>query len=60
MVALVTYWERGVIHDFKRVDTKKVVLLMKAWWQGNLLYGYKDMFNVMSISREDIIAIEEV
>lgn len=60
MAYKITYLEKGIPHDFKRIDTVRKVTLYKTWTVGGLLYGYKDQFNVVSIAKEDIIEMEEV
>lgn len=55
----VTYLEKGIPFDFKRIDREKTVFLHRSWRSGGLLYGYVDRFNVVSICIEDIISIEE-
>ena len=35
------------------------VYLVKAWKSGGILYGYKDRFNTVAISIEDIVSIEQ-
>ena len=56
---LVTYIEKGIPVDYKRIDKEVTISLLKAWEVGGLLYGYRDRFNVVSISKEDIIRIEK-
>ena len=59
--AKVTYYERGTPQDFKRIDTKKSIIFIHYFWggkSGNLLYGYIDRFNVLTIAKEDIENIE--
>ena len=57
----ITYLERGTVFNFKRIgDTYKTIVLYRCWRVGGLLYGYKDRFNIVSISSEDIVKIEEV
>lgn len=54
----VTYWERGIPFDFKRIDHVRTVTFIKTWEVGGLLYGYVDRFNTRAIAKEDIISIE--
>lgn len=56
---LVKYREREYLGDFKCIDHVKSVYLYKAWWSGGLLYGYTDRFNVISISKWDIMEVKE-
>lgn len=56
---IVTYLEHGPVHDFKRTDTTRKVKIYRPWTVGGLLYGYRDQFNIICISKEDIISIEE-
>ena len=60
MTYKITYIEKGIPHDFKRIDTICKVTLSRAFRSGGLLYGYRDRFNIMSIAMEDIISMEEV
>lgn len=54
----ITYRERRFIDKFCCIDTKHTINLYKTWEVGNLIYGYKDRFNVVCISKEDIISTE--
>lgn len=60
MAYKITYIEKGIPCDFKRIDHIRKVTLSRIFYSGGLLYGYKDRFNVMSIAKEDIIEMEEV
>ena len=62
MAYKITYLEKGIPHDFKRIDTTRTVILHECFEPKgtSLLYGYRDTFNVMSIAKEDIISMEEV
>lgn len=55
----VTYLEKGVPFDYKRIDHERTAYLYRSWRSGGLLYGYVNQFNVVAISIEDIISIEE-
>ena len=55
----VTYLEKGVPFDYKRIDHERTVYLYRSWRSGGLLYGYINQFNVISIAIEDIINIED-
>ena len=55
----ITYIEKGVPFDFKRIDRVKTVNVSRTWKSGGLLYGYKDRYNVVTIATEDILKIEE-
>lgn len=56
----VTYLERGIEFNFKRVGDRLVTVhLLKAWREGGLLYGYRDRFNVVAIPVEDIQEVEQ-
>lgn len=55
----VTYLEKGVPFDYKRIDHERTVYLYRSWRSGGLLYGYVDQFNVVAIAIEDIISIEK-
>lgn len=56
----VTYRVREYLPDFKARDHYETVVIYRAWEHGNLLYGYRDRFNTVCISKEDIVKIEEV
>ena len=55
---LITYRERRFIDKFTCIDTKKQVKLHNLWKVNGLIYGYKDRFNIISLSGDDIIKIE--
>lgn len=55
----VTYLEKGIPFDYKRIDNERTVYLYRSWRSGGLLYGYVNQFNVVAIAVEDIIGIEE-
>ena len=56
----VTYLEKGPEGNYKRFgDHEVTVYLVKAWKSGGILYGYKDRFNTVAISIEDIVSIEQ-
>lgn len=55
----ITYRERHYIGDYKAIDTYKTITLYRTWKSRNLLYGYKDRYNVVVVALEDIKTIEE-
>lgn len=55
----VTYRVRTFIDRYRCIDKVSTIYLHKAWWYGNILYGYADRYNVKTISKDDIISIEE-
>lgn len=55
---LITYRERRFVDKFMCIDTKKQVKLHNLWKVNGLIYGYKDRFNITSLSGDDIIKIE--
>ncbi len=55
----VTYLEKGVPFDYKRIDNVRKVRISRTFESGGLLYGYTDRFNTVCIAKEDIISIEE-
>lgn len=55
----VTYRVRTFIDKYRCIDREATVYLYKAWWHGNILYGYVDRYNVKAISKDDVIKIEE-
>jgi hypothetical protein len=54
----VTYLEKGVPFDYKRIDHERTVYLYRSWRSGGLLYGYVDRFNIVTIELDSIINIE--
>lgn len=57
----ITYTEKGNEHDYKRIDTVKS-FFAKSYFQPSgtsLIYFRIDDFNIKTVSKEDIIAIEE-
>lgn len=54
----VYYRERNYIGDYKAIDTEKAVTLNNSWIVGGLLYGYKNRFEIVAISREDVLHID--
>lgn len=56
---IVTYLEKGVPFDFKRIDRVRKVSITRTFESGGLLYGYVDRFNAVCIAKEDIISIED-
>ena len=55
----VTYTEKGIPFDHKRIDHVRTVNISRTFESGGLLYGYVDRFNVVCIAKEDIISIED-
>lgn len=56
----VTYIAKGSEHNFTRVgDHLERVTLYRTWEAGGLLYGYRDRFNIVCISKEDIVSVIE-
>ena len=55
----ITFIVKGTPIDFKRIDHERTVTIYKSYKSGNILYGYIDRFNIISISIEDILKIEE-
>lgn len=56
---LVKYKEHYFIDRFTYLDNTVTVRLFKTWTVGGLLYGYTDRFNVIAISKEDILEVQE-
>jgi len=57
----VTFLQKGRVHNFIRFgDCVRTVYISRTFESGGLLYGYTDRFNVISISKEDIISIEDI
>lgn len=55
----VTFIEKGIPFNYKRIDHERSVYLKKIWRSGGLLYGYIDSFNVITIEIDSILSIEE-
>lgn len=55
---IITYWERGVVYDFIRRDTLRKKRVVRYFEQGNLLYCYRDRYNIFTVAKEDIVSIE--
>lgn len=53
----VTYIIRD-IHGYKATDTPRTVNLLKAWFNGGILYGYLDRYNVVAIEKDMIAEID--
>lgn len=57
----ITYTEKGTEHDYRRIDTVKT-FFAKSYFQPagtSLIYFRIDEFNIKTLSKEDIIAIEK-
>ena len=54
----VYYRERHYIGDYKAIDTEKAITIERAWNVGGLLYGYKNRFEVVAVSREDVLRVD--
>lgn len=55
----VTYIEKGIPHDFKRIDTIRIVCGVSSFVSGNLLYVKRNEFEYSCIAIEDIISVEK-
>ena len=60
MTVKIKYRERNMIDCFRCIDTEKTITLSRCFWSGNLLYGYVDRYNTRCISKDDIIAMENL
>ena len=56
----VIYRERHFIDRFKCIDYKKELKALSYWQSGELYYFRLDRFNCKTLSKEEIISIEEV
>lgn len=54
----VYYRERHYIGDYKAIDTEKSITIDPAWNVGGLLYGYKNRFEIVAVSREDVLRVD--
>jgi hypothetical protein len=52
--------ERRFLDKYRCIDTQREVCFDRYFWSGNILYGYRDRFNVVAIAKEDILSMEEV
>ena len=55
---IIEYWQRGPVYDYKRWDTLRKERVIRYFEQGNLLYCYRDRYNIFTIAKEDIVSIE--
>lgn len=55
----ITYKELFEIGDFKAIEKVYTINAIKYFKSGNLLYVYRDRFNVETISINDVLKIEE-
>ena len=56
----VTYRERVFIDRFRCIDYKKELKALSYWRSGDLYYFRLNEFNYKTLSKEEIINIEEV
>ena len=56
----ITYIEKGMPIDFKRIDTEKQIICHSTFIQGGLTYAKINEFNYSVIATEDILKIEKV
>ena len=54
----VKYRVRTFTSRFTCYDREETTYLLKPWRVGGVLYGYRDRFNVIALSDDDIISIE--
>lgn len=57
----VTYIEKGIEHDFKRIDREKTFYAISCFNPENtsIIYFKTDAFNIKAIAKENIISIEK-
>lgn len=60
MAMKIVYRARQFIGRHSCIDSEETVCIRNAWEDGGLIYGYKDRFNVVAISKESILSMEEV
>ena len=56
----VCYRDRVFIDSWRVKDVARSVVLRGCWFSGGLLYGYKDQFNMVTLSRDLIDSIDDL
>lgn len=56
----VCFRERVQIDSWRVRDVARSVVLRGCWFSGGLLYGWRDRFNVVTLSRDLIDSIEDI
>lgn len=56
----IVYIQRQRLDSYRCIDRVKTVNLKRTFECGNLLYGYIDPFNIISIDKDMIISIDDV
>lgn len=56
----VYYRDRFQIDSWRVRDVSRSVVLSRCWFAGGLLYGWRDRFNVVTLSRDLIDSIEDL
>lgn len=57
---LIAYRDRVYINQFRCIDHIRTIRAIKYFRQGELLYCYRDRYNIITIAINDIISIEEI
>lgn len=58
-MTIIKYRERHFIDRFKCYDIERTVKLIYTWQVLGIIYGYKNQFETVAISTDDIISITE-
>ena len=56
----ICFRERVRIDSWRVRDVARSVVLRGCWFSGGLLYGYKDRFNVVALSSDQIDSIDDL
>lgn len=57
---LITYIEKGIPHDFKRIDhIRTIKVLYKAFESGELIYFKRNEYEYFVIGKNDIIEVTQ-
>ena len=54
----IKYRERIFIDSYRCIDTIKEINAIRMFESGGLLYIYRNRYNIVTISKEDLIEIE--
>lgn len=56
----VCFRERVQIDSWRVRDVARSVVLRGCWFSGGLLYGWRDQFNVVTLSRDFVDSIDDL
>lgn len=57
---IIKYKKRIFIDKYRCIDVIKEINAIRTFESGGLLYVYKDRYNIVTISKEDVIEIERI